>query len=49
MAMTPLFTTDKTGERSGMGFAVMQTFMDTLEVYSSKDKGVRIVMEKKLS
>ena len=49
LAMTPLFTTDKSGERSGMGFAVMQTFMDTLEVYSSKDKGVRIVMEKKLS
>ena len=49
LAMTPLFTTDKSGERSGMGFAVMQTFMDTLEVYSGKDKGVRIVMEKKLS
>ena len=48
LAMTPLFTTDKTGERSGMGFAVMQTFMDKLEVYSKKDKGVRILMEKKL-
>ena len=49
LAMTPLFTTDTTGERSGMGFAVMQTFMDSLEVYSAKDKGVRIVMAKKLS
>lgn len=48
LAMTPLFTTDTTGERSGMGFAVMQTFMDNLEVYSRKDKGVRILMEKKL-
>ena len=48
LAMTPLFTTDTTGERSGMGFAVMQTFMDNLEVYSKKDKGVRILMEKKL-
>ncbi len=48
LAMTPLFTTDTTGERSGMGFAVMQTFMDKLEVYSKKDKGVRILMEKKL-
>ena len=48
LAMTPLFTTDKTGERSGMGFAVMQTFMDRLEVWSKKDKGVRILMEKKL-
>ena len=49
LAMTPLFTTDTTGERSGMGFAVMQTFMDNLEVHSKKDKGVRIIMEKKLS
>ena len=49
LAMTPLYTTDTTGERSGMGFAVMQTFMDRLEVYSKKDKGVRILMEKKLS
>lgn len=48
LAMTPLFTTDTSGERSGMGFAVMQTFMDNLEVYSRKDKGVRILMEKKL-
>lgn len=48
LAMTPLYTTDTSGERSGMGFAVMQTFMDNLEVYSKKDKGVRILMEKKL-
>ena len=48
LAMTPLFTTDTSGERSGMGFAVMQTFMDNLEVYSRKNKGVRILMEKKL-
>lgn len=48
LAMTPLFTTDKSGERSGMGFAVMQTFMDSLEVYSKKGLGVRILMEKKL-
>lgn len=48
LAMTPLFTTDTTGERSGMGFAVMQTFMDRLEVHSKKGGGVRILMEKKL-
>ena len=48
LAMTPLFTTDTSGERSGMGFAVMQTFMDRLEVYSKNGNGVRIVMEKKL-
>ena len=48
-AMTPLYTTDKTGERSGMGFAVMQTFMDKLDVRSAYGEGVRIIMTKKLS
>lgn len=47
-AMTPLFTTDTSGERSGMGFAVMSTFMDKLDVYSKKGEGVRILMVKKL-
>lgn len=48
LAMTPLYTTDNSGERSGMGFAVMQTFMDKLEVLSKKGEGVRIRMTKKL-
>ena len=48
-AMTPLFTTDTSGERSGMGFAVMQTFMDKLDVISKNGSGVRVVMTKKLS
>ena len=47
-AMTPLFTTDTSGERSGMGFAVMQTFMDKLSVKSKLGKGVRIQMTKQL-
>ena len=47
-AMTPLFTTDTTGERSGMGFAVMQTFMDKLVVRSKRGEGVRVQMTKKL-
>ncbi|MGM9645666.1 MAG: anti-sigma F factor [Eubacteriales bacterium] len=47
-AMTPLFTTDTSGERSGMGFAVMQTFMDKLDVRSHVGEGVRVVMTKKL-
>lgn len=49
MAMTPLYTTDTSGERSGMGFAVMQTFMDKLDVRSIRGQGVRIIMTKKLS
>ena len=48
-AMTPLFTTDTSGERSGMGFAVMQTFMDKLEVRSKIGKGVSVLLAKKLS
>ena len=48
-AMQPLFTTDKSGERSGMGFAVMQTFMDKLTVKSTPNKGTVIRMRKKLS
>ncbi|MBQ8393071.1 MAG: anti-sigma F factor [Clostridia bacterium] len=47
-AMTPLFTTDTSGERSGMGFAVMQTFMDKLDVRSKLNEGVRILMTKHL-
>lgn len=47
-AMTPLFTTDTSGERSGMGFAVMQTFTDSLDVRSKLNSGVRILMTKKL-
>ena len=47
-AMQPLFTTDPNGERAGIGFAVMQTFMDSLKVKSSAGKGTRVVMTKKI-
>ena len=47
-AMTPLYTTDTSGERSGMGFAVMQSFMDKLSVRSRLGEGVRILMTKHL-
>lgn len=48
-ARQPLFTTDKSGERSGMGFAVMEAFMDQVRVYSTPGRGTRVVMEKRLS
>jgi len=48
-AMTPLFTTDTSGERSGMGFAVMESFSDSLRVRSSLEKGTCVIMTKKLS
>ena len=48
-AMQPLFTTDRSGERSGMGFSVMENFMSRLSVYSTVGRGTRVVMWKKLS
>lgn len=47
-AMQPLFTTDTDGERSGMGFTVMQTFTDDLTVSSKPGEGTTVVMRKKL-
>ena len=48
-AMQPLFTTCTGGERAGLGFAVMQSFMDKLKVYSAPGKGTTVVMTKKLT
>ncbi|MCX7772571.1 MAG: anti-sigma F factor [Clostridia bacterium] len=47
-AKTPLYTTRPDLERSGMGFTVMETFMDSLEVDSVIGKGTRIRMTKQL-
>ena len=48
LAMTPLYTTDSGGERSGMGFAIMQSFTDGLKVSSRVGGGTRVFMEKYL-
>lgn len=48
-AMRPLFTTDPENERSGMGFTIIENFMDSLRVVSSPGKGTRVIMTKKLS
>lgn len=47
-AMEPLFTTKPELERSGMGFAFMEAFMDDLEVESGPEKGTVVTMRKKL-
>ena len=47
-AMQPMFTTDIKSERAGLGFAVMQSFMDKVKVYSVQDKGTRVVMTKNI-
>ena len=47
-AREPLFSTKKEGERSGMGFTVMESFMDTVSVRSTLGKGTEVWMTKKL-
>lgn len=49
LARQPLFTTGNSEERSGMGFTVMESFMDNLTVESKKDEGTIITMNKQLS
>ena len=47
-AMEPFFTTHPEQERSGMGFAVMQTFMDDVDVESAPGKGTIVRMSKRI-
>ena len=47
-AMEPLFTTKPEMDRSGMGFAFMEAFMDDLEVISEPFCGTLVRMKKKL-
>ena len=47
-ARTPLFTTDPAGERSGMGFSVMEAFSDKLSVWSRPGRGTRVTLYKKM-
>lgn len=47
-AMQPLFTTLPEEDRAGLGFAVMESMMDKLQVKSIPGKGTTIVMRKKL-
>ena len=47
-AMEPLFTTKPDMDRSGMGFAFMEAFMDDLEVISVPGMGTTVQMKKKL-
>ncbi len=47
-AMEPFYTTHPEQERSGMGFAVMQTFMDDLTVDSTPGSGTTVRMCKRI-
>ena len=48
-ARKPLFTGAPDGERSGMGFTIMEAFMDSVEVVSKKDAGTKIVLIKNIT
>lgn len=47
-AMKPLFTTAPDEERAGLGFAVMQSFMDSVKVKSQPSKGTTVTMTKRI-
>ena len=48
-AKEPFYTTGSGEERCGMGFLVMQSFMDTLSVKSKVGKGTAVLMRKKFN
>ena len=45
----PLYTTDESGERGGMGFAIMESFTDKMTVTSKLGVGTTVTLYKKLS
>lgn len=47
-AMEPMYTTDTTGMRSGMGFSFMEAFMDQVAVVSEPGEGTTVTMKKKI-
>lgn len=48
-AMEPLFTTCPSGERAGLGFAVMQSLMDKVKVTSKPEHGTTITLERRIA
>ena len=47
-AMEPLFTTAAEEERAGLGFAVMESLMDKVKVFSQPGKGTTVTLEKQI-
>lgn len=48
LARIPLYTSVSSGERSGLGFTVMETFMDRIEVSSTPGQGTCVTMFKEI-
>ena len=49
LATTPGYTTKPELEHAGMGFTIMESFMDKLSVRSTPNKGTRVTMRKKIN
>jgi len=49
LARQPLYTTKPEMERSGMGFTIMENFMDSVEIITAEGQGTTITLVKKLS
>lgn len=47
-AREPMYTSDESGERSGMGFSFMEAFMDQVDVESEPGRGTMVRMKKKI-
>lgn len=47
-AREPFYTTKRGEERSGMGFSVMESFMDNLELEKNGDRGLRVILTKQI-
>ena len=45
-AMTPLFTTSPEDDRAGLGFTIMETFMEKVKVKSKQGKGTTVLLER---
>ena len=48
LALEPFYTSREDDERSGMGFTIMETFMDEILIDSNKDKGTKITLIRKI-
>lgn len=48
LAMTPEYTSKPEEEHAGMGFTIMENFMDEIVVNSTKDEGTEVILYKKI-
>ena len=47
-AREPLFTSDESGERGGMGFSIMESFTDRMTVRSAPEHGTTVTLIKRI-